>query len=99
MTSKDKVVAKHATGKRAFTVAPGIPTQRRSVTEAELHAVGVHIARDFPGSSPADFKSYPVLSEGGWFLVIKHQPSLRVVRRERWRLLGPIALTSEGLEI
>jgi hypothetical protein len=72
---------------------------RESVTEAELAVAGVEIARDFPGASPDEFKRYPVLSEGGWYMVIKHQPTLRVVSRNRWRLLGPIRLTYEDLQI
>ncbi|ODU07607.1 MAG: hypothetical protein ABS81_00415 [Pseudonocardia sp. SCN 72-86] len=72
---------------------------RDQVTEAELDEIGVDLAADFPGSTVADFRRYPVLSEGGWFLVVKHQPTLRSVSREPWTLLGPIALTSTGLDI
>jgi hypothetical protein len=79
--------------------APGVTQERESVTEAELAVAGVEIARDFPGASPDEFKRYPVLSEGGWYMVIKHQPTLRVVSRNRWRLLGPIRLTYEDLQI
>jgi hypothetical protein len=85
--------------KKSSVIARGIPSERRSATAAELRAAGIEIARDFPGSSLADFKAYPVLSEGGWYLVVKHQPTLTTVQRERWRLLGPIELTSEGLDI
>lgn len=85
--------------KRSFLAAPGIALEKRSVTAAEVRAAGVDISRDFPGSSLVDFKAYPVLSEGGWYLVIKHQPTLITIRRERWRLLGPIHLTLEGLDI
>jgi hypothetical protein len=72
---------------------------REEVTEDELAALGVDLAADFPGSSAADFRRYPVLSEGGWFMVVKHQPSLRSVSREPWGLLGPIQLASTGLDI
>jgi hypothetical protein len=72
---------------------------REEVTATELSELGVDLAADFPGSTPADFHRYPVLSEGGWFMVVKHQPSLRSVSREPWGLLGPIALASTGLDL
>lgn len=81
------------------TVAPGLHVTRDDVTEDDLRAAGVDLARDFPGSTASDFKRYPVLSEGGWHIVIKHQPTLRSVSRERWRLLGPIHLVHEGLSL
>lgn len=79
--------------------APGIELQREAVTAQDLQDAGVDLARDFPGSSVADFKRYPVLSEGGWYMVIKHQPTLRSVSRVPWKLLGPIPLTSDGLSL
>lgn len=81
------------------TVAPARFVEREPVTEQELRDVGVDLDRDFPGSTAADFLRYPVLSEGGWFTVIKHQPTLRSVSREPWDMLGPIRLTSHGLDI
>jgi hypothetical protein len=48
------------------TIATGVFVERKDVTEAELEKAGVDLVRDFPGSSTADFKRYPVLSEGGW---------------------------------
>jgi vanillate/4-hydroxybenzoate decarboxylase subunit D len=42
---------------------------------------------------------YPVLSEGGWFQVVKCEGCLFSLARDRWHLLGPISLTSEGLSI
>ena len=80
-------------------VAPGLDVIREDVTEDDLRALGVDLASDFPGSTAADFKRYPVLSEGGWYVVVKHQPTLRSVSRQSWRLLGPIYLTSEGLAL
>lgn len=79
-------------------IAPGLHVEREAVTEAELTELGVDLA-DFPGSTAADFKRYPVLSDGGWFQVVKHQPTLTSVSRETWRLLGPIKLVSEGLHL
>jgi transposase-like protein len=40
---------------------------------------------------------YPVLSEGGWFQVVKCQNCLHSVSRERWSRLGDIALLSDSL--
>ncbi|BBG01325.1 MULTISPECIES: hypothetical protein [Pseudonocardia] len=81
------------------TVAPARTVDRAEVTEQELRDLGVDLARDFPGSTAADFLRYPVLSEGGWFMVVKHQPTLRSVSREPWDLFGPIHLTSHGLDL
>jgi hypothetical protein len=72
---------------------------REEVTAAELAELGVDLAADFPGATEAEFRRYPVLSEGGWFVVVKHQPSLRSVSREPWGLLGPIPLASTGLDL
>jgi hypothetical protein len=80
-------------------VPEGLSVQREAVTEDELRALGVDLARDFPGSTADEFKRYPVLSEGGWFKVVKHQKTLQTVSREPWTLLGPVSLTSEGLEL
>lgn len=85
--------------KTAATIAPGIHQLREDLSEVDLRDAGVDLQRDFPGSTAADFKRYPVLSEGGWFMVIKHQPSLRSVSRTPWRLLGPVPLTSDGLSL
>lgn len=79
--------------------APGIQLHREDVTEQELQEAGVLLKTDFPGSTAADFKRYPVLSEGGWYMVIKHQPTLVSVSRKPWRLLGPIVLSSDGMAL
>jgi hypothetical protein len=80
-------------------VPEGLSVTREEVTEDELSSLGVDLGRDFPGSTAADFRRYPVLSEGGWFMVVKHQPTLTSVSREPWHLLGPIVLTSFGLDV
>jgi hypothetical protein len=72
---------------------------RVAVTEEDLAGHGVDLPRDFPGATVEEFRRYPVLSEGGWHMVIKHQPTLRSVVREPWDLLGPIKLPSDGLEL
>ena len=76
--------------------APGIDVERETVTADELEELGVDLA-DYPGSTEADFKRYPVLSEGGWYIVVKHQPTLSTVSKQKWTLLGPVKLVSEGL--
>ena len=78
-------------------IAPGISIEREPVTNQDLAAVGVDLALDFPGSSAADFARYPVLSEGGWFMVIKHRPTLQSVSRTPWDLFGPVRLNTYGL--
>ena len=82
-----------------LVVAPPIATERQPVSREDLQEVGVDLERDFPGATVDEFKRYPVLAEGGWFMVIKHQPTLTSVSREPWDLLGPIALTSQHIEI
>ena len=84
---------------RQPTIAPPLHVVREPVTDEELRELGVDVEKDFPGSTAADFLRYPVLSEGGWFMVVKHQPTLASVSREQWHLFGPIQLTSHGLEL
>lgn len=76
----------------------GFVVERERVNEHQLRELGVDLA-DFPGSTADDFRRYPVLSEGGWFIVVKHQPTLRSVSRTPWTLLGPTTLTSTGLDV
>jgi len=77
----------------------GVHQVREDVTVDELRDAGVDLARDFPGCSVADFKKYPVISEGGWFIVIKNQRTLDTVSRKPWRLLGPNQLLSDTLNL
>ena len=80
-------------------VVTGPAVDRETVTKEELRELGVDLERDFPGSNADEFRRYPVLSEGGWYIVVKHQPSLTSVSRKPWRLLGPIELTSLSLDV
>lgn len=75
----------------------GIHQHRRPVAAADLCAAGIDLARDFPGLALADLREYPVLSEGGWFIVIKHPHTLQEIARRPWRLLGPVELLSHSL--
>ena len=86
------------TGQAPVEAPTGLTVQREPVTDQELRELGVDLA-EFPGSSASDFRRYPVLSEGGWYVVVKHQPTLRSVSRVPWKLLGPTTLTSTGLQI
>ncbi len=80
-------------------VAPPVSVERVEVTEDELRELGVDLARDFPGSTAEDFRRYPVLSEGGWFEVIKHQTLLSTVLRRPWHLLGPVNILSTTMDL
>lgn len=86
------------TVERLVPAAP-VYLEREPVAEDELRAAGVDIDAQFPGSSIDDFRKYPVLARGGWFMVIKHMPTLTSVVREPWDLLGPVRLTSSNIEI
>ena len=72
---------------------------REAVSGDDLAALGVNLGRDFPGHKLSDLRRYPVLSEGGWFIVIKNQQTLETICRQPWRRLGPITLLSEGLDL
>ncbi|GAA2861992.1 hypothetical protein GCM10010472_19190 [Pseudonocardia halophobica] len=48
-----------------------------------------------PRCAATELARYPVLSEGGWFQVVKCGNCLNSVSRERWNLLGPIQLLSD----
>lgn len=80
-------------------VDPGIVQEREPVTEQDLLEAGIDLDMDFPGNALEDLRKYPVLSEGGWFIVIKNQKTLVSISRRPWRLLGPVMLLSEGLDL
>jgi uncharacterized Zn finger protein len=40
---------------------------------------------------------YPVLSERGWFLVVKCQDCLHSVSREKWHRLGHVRLATDTI--
>ena len=73
--------------------AKGIRQDRDLVTGADLAARGV----DPDGYCLADLRKYPVLSEGGWYVVIKNIVTLEEIVRWPWRLLGPVELLSHSL--
>ncbi len=50
-----------------------------------------------PRCGHEDLAAYPVISEGGWFQVVKCQNCLHSVSREPWSLLGPIKLLADSV--
>jgi hypothetical protein len=50
-----------------------------------------------PGCGATELKRYPVLTEGGWFLVEKCQACLRSVSRQPWQRLGYVTRMEVGL--
>lgn len=85
--------------KNASTIAKGIDQVREEVTEERLRELGINLAKDYPGTKINDLRQYPVLAEGGWFIVIKNQKTLQSISRTPWRLLGPINLLSDSLDV
>lgn len=62
----------------------------------------VHVERqDVDGTCPEcgsdDLKSYPVLSEGGWWNVVKCQACLHSVSREPGALLGGMTMLVDAI--
>lgn len=84
---------------RETTNDDAIVQAREPVTKAMLTEWSIDLATDFPDHAIEDLSHYPVLSEGGWFLIIKNQRTLETIARRPWRLLGPIRLLSEGLDL
>lgn len=71
-----------------------------TVSESAQDALAVPrepVEGDCPRCGEPGLRSYPVLSEGGWFQVVKCQRCLASVSRQPWTLLGPVRLTSAGL--
>ena len=72
--------------------------ERLPVTETLLRELGVDVEGACVGHRIEDLRRYPVLSEGGWFLVIRNQSTLEEIHRCPWRLLGPVQLMSQLLD-
>lgn len=68
-------------------IAPGLSVDRE------------HVEGTCSSCGEAELAAYPVLSEGGWYRVVKCQRCLTSISREPWALLGPVRLTSEGLQL
>lgn len=68
--------------------------------QAEVKALVVErepVAGICPECGAADLRRYPVVSEGGWFVVVKCQSCLASVSRERGPRLGPVRLLEDAL--
>jgi vanillate/4-hydroxybenzoate decarboxylase subunit D len=50
-----------------------------------------------PCCGSQNLKRYPVLTEGGWWMVTKCQDCLCSLQRERWSRLGSIGLLTDLL--
>jgi hypothetical protein len=55
------------------------------------------VGGECPECGASDLRRYPVLTEGGWFQVVKCQICLHSVSRERWHLLGPVEVLVASL--
>lgn len=63
------------------------PVQNREAVEGNCDACG-----------DAALARYPVLSEGGWFMVVKCQSCLHSQSREKWTRLGYVTLATDSLD-
>jgi vanillate/4-hydroxybenzoate decarboxylase subunit D len=68
---------------------------RTTTTSPPLHLEREPVDGACPRCAAAGLSRYPVISEGGWFQVVKCQSCLHSVSRERWNLLGPIQLLAD----
>jgi hypothetical protein len=74
-----------------MAIAHPRPTEPRlSVTREDVDGL-------CPGCGAAKLQAYPVLSEGGWFDVVKCADCLTDVRRTPGPKLGPIELLADRI--
>lgn len=66
-------------------------------TDAKLHVERADVDGACPACGAERLKAYPVLSEGGWYDVVKCQDCLHSVERTPGPMLGPIVLLSDML--
>ena len=83
--------------RHAQCLPAGIRQERMAVTAEDLLAAGVDPTRPEVAQSLAQLEQYPVLSEGGWYLVIRNRITLEELARRPWRLFGPVELLSSSL--
>lgn len=62
------------------------PVQQKEPVEGACSACGTE-----------ELRRYPVLSEGGWFMVVKCQACLHSESREKWNRLGHIVLHTDTI--
>lgn len=72
--------------------------ERLPVSKALLRDLGMDANQICADHGIANLRRYPVLSEGGWALVIVNQETLEVIHRASWHLLGPVKLLSQQLD-
>jgi hypothetical protein len=66
-------------------------------TERTLHVTREPVDGTCAECGHGGLERYPVLSEGGWFTVVKCPSCLASASRERWGRLGPISLLEDTL--
>ncbi|MDO8212226.1 hypothetical protein [Conexibacter sp. CPCC 206217] len=66
-------------------------------TQLTLHVEREAVDGRCGGCGGSGLERYPVLSEGGWFTVVKCPRCLASAARERWSRLGPIELLADTL--
>ena len=66
-------------------------------SEGELTVDREPVAGACPACGRDDLRRYPVLSDGGWFLVVKCQSCLHSVSRETWNRLGTVVRLEDVL--
>lgn len=66
-------------------------------TEEFLHVERTPVGGTCPECGATDLARYPVLTEGGWWLVVKCQTCLYRLESERWNALGSMTLLSDDL--
>jgi vanillate/4-hydroxybenzoate decarboxylase subunit D len=66
-------------------------------SELTLHVEREPVEGACPSCGETDLRRYPVLSEGGWFQVVKCQACLISISRERWARLGPVGILADSL--
>jgi hypothetical protein len=74
-----------------------MPTQFSRPTEPTLSVTRVPVPGSCAACSLSDLRSYPVLTEDGWFNVIKCQGCLHTVSREPGPRLGGVDLLVDQL--
>ena len=54
-------------------------------------------AGECPDCGAAALCRYPVVSEGGWWMVVKCQGCLASIERTKWNRLGPLTLLADAV--
>lgn len=65
--------------------------------ELHVYVEKVRVDGECPECGAAELRTYPVLSEGGWWDVVKCQECLRSSERKPGPLLGGISMLVEAI--